>query len=401
VATPAVSWDDEVGGWIVRSYAACHAITRADGRGWQKVFRPALDEPDLIEIWGAGSPDGITYVHTGASANSPVHRRLHRWWLRAQAPDAIESMRMPVIRPLVHEAIDQLAGREAADLDAELAQRIPMRVIAAVLGLPVDDGFLGECRRLMLAATAVRGVTDRGVVPAESAAASAQLRELLLPYVWERRAGTGGDFISDLWRSAPQIFELGWDELTIVANVRIMFQAGTRTTANAMSNLLYVLAAQPALRAQATGPDPAGRAALVEETLRRYSPVRATLRQATRDMELAGQPIRRGDVAVLLNQEAGTDPAVHTDPAEIRPGRDLASRHLAFHQGARACTGQFLARAELTELAAAVARRLHHLRLDPARPTPEQVSTGLHWAWRPLWTLFRVTPSAPDLPEAN
>ena len=221
----AVRWDGDANGWLVRSWSACRSIARDDGRRWQKVFRPGLSEPDLIEIWGAGSASGITYVPSGATANPP-ETAVHRWWMRALCPEAVEPHRAATIRPIVDRALGRLDGRGRADLDAELAQWIPIRVIAAIMGLPGDAGFLDECRRLVLAATAVRGMAtgEQGVVPAQSTAASVELRELLLPFVRSRRDGAGTDFISDLWRHAPQIFEPGWDELTIVANVRIMFQ---------------------------------------------------------------------------------------------------------------------------------------------------------------------------------
>ena len=84
----AVRWDGDANGWLVRSWSACRSIARDDGRRWQKVFRPGLSEPDLIEIWGAGSASGITYVPSGATANPPEHGRLHRWWMRALCPEA-------------------------------------------------------------------------------------------------------------------------------------------------------------------------------------------------------------------------------------------------------------------------------------------------------------------------
>ena len=390
----AVRWDNDANGWVVTSYSACRAIARDDGRRWQKVFRPRLEEPDLVEIWGGGSINGITYVPTGQTANSPVHHRLHRWWLGALSPDAVEPLRAAVIRPIVDSAIDRLDGRLRADLEVELAQWIPIRVIAAVMGLPLDPGFLEECRRLVLLATSVRNLTagDRGIVSAESAAASAELRELLLPYVRSRRDGAGRDFISDMWRQAPEIFEPGWDEVTIVANVRIMFQAGTRTTANAMANLLYILLTRPDVRDDVAARSPQPVARLAEEALRLYSPVYATLRRATVDLELEGKQVRRGDVALLLNQDAGTDAQAHESAGQLWLDRPRANRHMAFHLGARACTGQFLARVELEELAAAVLARLPGLRLDPAGETPRQQSTGLHWGWKPLPAVFSVRP---------
>jgi cytochrome P450 len=383
----AVRWDGHANGWLVRSYAACRAIARDDGRRWQKVFRPSLSESDLIEIWGAGSASGITYVPSGATANPPEHGRLHRWWMRALSPEAVEPHRAATIRPIIDRALDRLDGRTRADLDPELAQWIPIRVIAAIMGLPLDADFLEECRRLMLAATSVRGMAtgQQGVVPDESTVASVQLRELLLPFVRSRREGAGEDFISDLWRHAPLIFEPGWDELTIVANVRIMFQAGTRTTANGMANMLYILLTRPDVRAAVAARSPQPVAALVEESLRLYSPVYATLRRATVDLELEGVAIRRGEVALLLNQDAGTDAAAHVSPGELLLDRPHANRHMAFHLGARACTGQFLARVEMQELAAAVTSRLPGMQLDPAAEVPpRQQRIGLHWAWRPL-----------------
>ena len=83
----------------------------------------------------------------------------------------------------------------------------------------------------------------------------------------------------------------------------------------------------------------------MEEFLRFDSPVQATDRIATRDVEIGGKRIRAGQFVVLLLAAGNRDPERFADPDRLDLGRP-DNRHLAFGQGAHFCLGAHLARVE-------------------------------------------------------
>jgi cytochrome P450 len=84
----------------------------------------------------------------------------------------------------------------------------------------------------------------------------------------------------------------------------------------------------------------------VEEILRLDPPVQLTARVARNDVEVAGTPIKRGEVVVVYLAAANRDPSVFADPHRFDIERDNAGKHLAFSTGRHFCLGAALARAE-------------------------------------------------------
>jgi cytochrome P450 len=85
----------------------------------------------------------------------------------------------------------------------------------------------------------------------------------------------------------------------------------------------------------------------VEEILRYTSVVNYFARTATRDTELAGQPIAEGDKVVMWYCSASRDEAVYDDPQRFDITRSEHD-HSAFGGGGRHfCLGAGLARLEL------------------------------------------------------
>lgn len=392
-----VVWSAELDAWVVTAYAACRQVAREDGKRWQKVYRPEVTADELVELWGGGSPRGIIYVPPHAERNSAEHGRVHGWWIRTLSTGGVERWRDTVIQPVINEQIDRFISAGRAELYRDLAGRFPVRVIAGILGLPADDEFVEEWVRLFRRATAVRdvrGEADGGETKESSAQASRALRDMLLPFVRSRRSGSGDDFISQFWRAAPEIFDEGWGELDVVANMRLMFQAGSRTTAHAAANTLYVLLTGDAELRDGLIRHAERIPALVEEVLRMYSPVEVTLRRATGDVELGGRIVRRGDIVMLVNSAAGRDERHYEGSADVDLNRRSRRDHLAFHAGARACVGQFLARVELEEMVLAMLSRAPDIRLDPRAEPPRYLRDGaLYRRWEPLHAVF--TPGEP------
>ena len=91
-------------------------------------------------------------------------------------------------------------------------------------------------------------------------------------------------------------------------------------------------------------------------------------RYATADAELAGSPIKRGDLVRVSIAAANRDPATFPDPDRFDVRRDNAQRHLAFAHGPHVCIGMHLARLE-AHTAVARVLALPGLRLaQPTRP---------------------------------
>jgi cytochrome P450 family 142 subfamily A polypeptide 1 len=106
----------------------------------------------------------------------------------------------------------------------------------------------------------------------------------------------------------------------------------------------------------------------IEEMLRWVSPIKNMARQATEDVVLAGQSIRKGEKLLLLYPSANRDEAVFEDPFRFDIRRS-PNEHLAFGFGPHFCLGASLARLELTVILEEMLDGLPGLELaDPAEP---------------------------------
>ncbi len=153
----------------------------------------------------------------------------------------------------------------------------------------------------------------------------------------------------------------------MVSNAAVMLFGGIETTEGMIANAVLHLLDHPDQLALVRD-DPALLPRAIEESLR-LEPAAAVIdRYATADAELAGSPIKRGDLVRVSIAAANRDPATFPDPDRFDVRRDNAQRHLAFAHGPHVCIGMHLARLEAhTAVARVIA--LPGLRLaQPARP---------------------------------
>jgi cytochrome P450 len=111
----------------------------------------------------------------------------------------------------------------------------------------------------------------------------------------------------------------------------------------------------------------AGLDTAVEEMLRWTTPALHSGRTAATDTEIAGTPVRAGDIVTVWNASANRDEAVFDSPGSLRLDRS-PNKHLTFAYGPHFCLGSYLARAEIAAVLSALRTRV--TTLDRTAPTP-------------------------------
>jgi cytochrome P450 len=261
-----------------------------------------------------------------------------------------EPLRLAAVRerfaPLVEAEVDVLIdGFEAegrAELRRSFAGPLAARVVAQLLGLEAADTstMLGWYDAIVMSVT---GVAE-GKQPSEAGATAFEsLRDTVEPELG----------------SAAQL-----SSAEVVSNAAVMMFGGIETTEGMIVNLLYHLLMY------VDGPvESSLYANAVEESLR-LEPAAAVIdRYATRDVELAGAEIGKGDFVEISLAGANRDPAYFPDPDRFDLHRENARHHLAFAQGPHVCVGMHLARLEAHTAVERIFARLPGLRLDPDRPS--------------------------------
>jgi hypothetical protein len=169
----------------------------------------------------------------------------------------------------------------------------------------------------------------------------------------------------------------------VISNAAVMLFGGIETTDGMIANAVLHLLTHPdqlALVQDDTGLLPNA----IEESLR-LEPAAAVIdRYATADVELAGAPIRGGELVRISITGANRDPAVFPDPDRFDVRRENAHRHAAFAHGPHVCIGMHLARLEAHTAVERLLRRLTGLRLvRPAEPSGLvfRKPAELHVAW--------------------
>ncbi|MEU6573444.1 cytochrome P450 [Streptomyces sp. NPDC046805] len=292
----------------------------------------------------------------------PEHSYLRRAAAKGFAPRVVANFE-PWIQEIVGEVLDHVEGMREFDYVAEFAQTIPALVVARVLGMPRSDSakLVGwanatfEAQQQVDGLSAGEGSADamRDVV-AEIVAYSERIQKAKL-------VEPGEDMFTELSgcveRGEISQAEFGqWMFLMMVAGFE------TTHTVIGQSMRMYLEDQEVASatdRAVAEGKTDRA----VDEYLRLISPPMQMARTATRDVEFAGQQIRKGDVMVMYFIAANRDPSVFSDPDRFDPWR-AETDTLAFGSGVHRCIGSSLAKLELRILWTEIRNRGLRLRLN-------------------------------------
>lgn len=310
-------------------------------------------------VVAAGAPRvGVSRPLPGTlpTTDPPEHTRL-----RKLVSGAFSHRRIERTRPWVRELCEQLADDvvDGADLRQVYALPLPIQVICALLGVPYEDR---ERFREWVELAYSLEMSEQPRVEA----AMASLQEYMGALVAAKRRDVRSDDLLDELCLTP----LTHDEL--VAFALNLLVAGHETSANQITSFVATLLRERSQWERVVR-DPSLVPSAVEELMRftRLSEV-GQLRVASEDVEVAGVVIRAGEGVMAAIGSANRDPRAFAAPDRLDLGR-TPNQHLALGAGPHFCLGAQLARIELQEALAVLARRFPGLRA--ARPV-EQL------AWR-------------------
>ncbi len=292
---------------------------------------------------------------------------------RALFSKAFTTARLASLEPTIALAAEALVramdpGGDPVDLMQALAFPLPLQIIAALVGIPLEDApLLRACQdeRFKLYEPALD--TARKV---EAARKFVAYERYLADLIERRRAEPADDLITALIGArvdgeAPLSVE------EMISHIIILFFAGYETVASLIGSLVLRLLEAPALW-DAIGSDAALLQAAMEETLRIDAPVQMEPRRATAPAVVGGVEIPSGATAFAFFGAANHDPAVFPDPQRFDVNRHVAgprARHLGFGWGVHTCIGAALARIEVRCAVQALRAAFPGLRLAAARPS--------------------------------
>jgi hypothetical protein len=296
-------------------------------------------------------------------ANGDVHQRRRQPVARTFAFKLMEAMR-PKAAAVAAEIITEHLGNGPFDYLKDFAAQIPARIIADILGIPREDlpVFLKWVSDTAEAIGFV-DVSRRADIEKSLTEFNAYVDKLLA----DRRANPRGDFLSDYVAATAASGDMTEGEIR--AQVVGLILAGSDTTRNSMCMTLSELLQHPE-QWKALCADPDGLKKKASEEGLRYQPVVSGIpRVTTKDMEIEGYLIPAGAVIAVSILSVLRDPAVYADPESFNIHRTDQQRwHLAFGAGAHRCAGEALARVELEETLATIARLAPNSRVVGAAP---------------------------------
>jgi cytochrome P450 len=256
------------------------------------------------------------------------------------APPNLEAME-PVIRERAAAILDSLPIGEEFDWVDKVSIELTTMTLATLFDFPWEDR-----RKLTRWSDAATSPDDAPMFTHEN-----QRREELFECVdyftrlWNERinAPPRGDLISMLAHGEAT---RNMDRMEFLGNLILLIVGGNDTTRNTISGSILALSEHPDQYAKLKA-NPDLIPSMVSETIRWQTPLAHMRRTASRDVELGGKQIRKGDKVVMWYVSGNRDEEVIERPNDYWIDRPNVRRHLSFGFGIHRCVGNRLAELQL------------------------------------------------------
>lgn len=351
-------WHEPTGIYLAARYDDANAVLR--NRSLGRIFKPRLPEED----WNT-----FNWLHSDSLLDSepPKHTRLRSLLTKAFNKNKIDSLRPDVLRltgQLLDEIQLKLETTGTFDVIADLAEPLPVKVIAALLGFPDEDEHL--LRPWSQAIVKMYEINPSEEAKDNAKRASREFAYYVQGLMEERKRNPGTDLISDLAAVEEDGERLNAQEL--IATCVLLLNAGHEASVNGFGNGFVALMQRLDQYGKLVA-DPFGLAAsAVDEFIRFDAPLHLFERTATADVEIGGVMVKEGQKIAALLGSANRDESVFERATEMDITRD-PNPHIGFGAGIHFCIGAPLARMEMSVSLPMLIERFPNLELasEPIR----------------------------------
>lgn len=340
-AEPSPMWSERLGLFLVARADQIQAVTRhaAAVRSLEGLRPQAeLRERRRAENWHDMPFHERVVQRSLLDSDGPDHRRLRKLVFGAFTGRGVERHRR-----FIETVVDETLGTVSGEIDfvADVAARIPGRVIARFLGAPDGDAErMAEWSRDTVAFFDV----DR--TPRKKRRAEGAVRLFwhhLDALARERAARPRDDLLSAMVRDRQAGLYASRDEF--ISTCMLILMAGHGSSIDAMGAGLSTLLDHPRAMERLRN-EPALMETAVQEMIRFESPLPFFHRHVEEEITVGGRVFPARTTFGLLYGAANRDERFFERADAFVPDR-MPNRHLAFGHGAHLCLGNHLARLTL------------------------------------------------------
>ena len=322
----------------------------------------SADREKFAEVMAAGYPR----VPTMLTADQPDHTRYRRLVARAFHPKVIAEME-PIIRQITVELIESWIDKGRIEFVKEFGVPLPVRVIAKALNVP--DDRLADFKRWSDDSIAGIGTNITLEQRLQAEYGVNEFQHYFAEQIELRRTHPQDDILTNLLNASiddddPEVTDKRQlDMPEMLSIIQQLLVAGNETTTKSLTEMVRLLAENPeewaALKA-----DPSRAEKVFEETLRLSTPTQGMWRILTKDAELGGVQLTKGQRIIIVFASANRDEALYDNPDEFDPMRDHLRDNLAFGKGIHFCLGANLSRLEGKVAAEELSKRIDTITLS-------------------------------------
>ncbi len=272
----------------------------------------------------------------------PRHTAQRRTVAPIVAPSNLANME-GLIRERTAIVLDGLPRNAPFDWVDRVSTELTALMLATLFDFP-----LAERRKLTRwSDVAIANIADPDAVVKSDAERMAELREMgaTMAALWRERAAQPPRFdLISMMAHGEATQDMPLNEF--IGTFALLIVGGNDTTRNSMTGGLMAVLDNPG-ELDKVGSNKALLPSLVSEIIRWQTPVIHMRRTATRDCELAGRAISRGDKVVMWYVSGNRDEMAIDEPERFRVDRPKARQHLGFGAGIHRCVGDRLAEMQL------------------------------------------------------